>query len=602
MSKRTSWLELLLADASAAELDTHRLAQLAAATTPAERTRVEREALRALQLQSQLRDRARRVAELAALSQVAARLTSVRDLPSLLDDIAVQARQLLRSEVAYLALVVDDGSLRIKHFDGVLDPSITEIAVPTNAGLAGKIVSTGRAFWTSDYLNDRSIEHAQAADDLADGERLHSILGVPLWARGGVIGVLFAAERSRRPFADSEVDLLAGLASHAAVAVENARLFAAERASASGVARAVALHERLTETAVRGGGPAEVVRALAEVLDVPVQFVNAQDDALGGDPLDVGGEPPSIRFRARDARRTVVAKGSDGSVTVLTPVVAADEYLGALAVAVGDEADDALIRLLERSALALALSLVQERAVTEAAARSQGELLAAMVDGGDPDVLDRRAGALRVDLSRLHVVALIEPIRGHDASCRGVAAEIARRGHGLVVDRAARTLLLVPVDADLVPLTNHATVGVSEPMVGAASVPAAAAAARRCLDAALALGRLGFLARAETLGIYRFLLSTSGPGEVDRFVRRAIGPLLDHDAERGTDLAATLEAYLSSGRQHATTAEQLHIHANTLYQRLARIGAVLGDDWREADRALDLHVALRLHRLAGSLH
>jgi DNA-binding PucR family transcriptional regulator len=106
---------------------------------------------------------------------------------------------------------------------------------------------------------------------------------------------------------------------------------------------------------------------------------------------------------------------------------------------------------------------------------------------------------------------------------------------------------------------------------------------------------------AEVLGVYRFLLAPGGPDEAAEFVRRTVGPLLDHDAARGTDLARTLEEYLASGRQHGATAERLHIHPNTLYQRLGRIGAVLGEDWRSPDAALDLHVALRLHRLAQSL-
>jgi DNA-binding PucR family transcriptional regulator len=132
-------------------------------------------------------------------------------------------------------------------------------------------------------------------------------------------------------------------------------------------------------------------------------------------------------------------------------------------------------------------------------------------------------------------------------------------------------------------------------------MPDALAAARRCLTALLALGRRGVVGSSEVLGVYRFLLAPGGPEEAVEFVRRTVGPLLDHDAARGTELGRTLEAYLASGRQHSATAEQLHIHPNTLYQRLTRIGAVLGEDWREPDSALDLHVALRLHRLAGDL-
>jgi DNA-binding PucR family transcriptional regulator len=203
-----------------------------------------------------------------------------------------------------------------------------------------------------------------------------------------------------------------------------------------------------------------------------------------------------------------------------------------------------------------------------------------------------------VDLRAPHVLAVVE---ADDAAARAACADLVRRYDGLAVERAGRMVLLVTTSADLTRLVTRATLGVSDAVSGAAALPGAYLAAHRCLRAALALGRRHVVARPESLGVYRFLLAPGGDDEVAEFVQRTVGPLLEHDAARGTELARTLEAYLASGRQHSATADALHIHANTLYQRLNRIGAVLGDDWREPDVALDLHVALRLHRLAAQL-
>lgn len=599
----TTWLELLLRDASAEDIEAHRRATANSGAGEL----VEAEARRALQLQALLRERAQRATELKALSDMAARLTSVRDLPALLTDVARLARQLLRSDVAYLALV-EGTSLRIRYFDGHLAPRFWDIELSLSAGLAGQIVQSGRPAWTADYLTDRSFEHTSAADDLAGTEQLRGILGVPLHAQGSTFGVLFAAERSARPFADHEVSLLSGLAGHAAVAIENARLFEAERRAAQelrrtadelrqnaeSVARAIALHERLTEAAVHGAGPAPVVKALSDVLSLPVQLVDAADQALVGPEL--AGPTPSEHF-AGGGRRTVRLDEGDAPL-LLSPVVAGEEYLGCIVVRGHAAIDDAEVRLLERGALGIALSLVQQRAVDDAAVRSQGELLAALVEGGEPEVLERRASALRVDLRAPHVVVLVEP---EEAAARGTALELARRASGLAVDRGARTVLLVPVRTDLAPLSAVATVGMSLPVTGAADVPEAFANARRCLHALLALGRRRVAGGPEALGVYRFLLGRGAVGEAERFIRDTVGPLLDHDDARGTELARTLEEYLASGRQHTATAERLHIHPNTLYQRLTRVGAVLGEGWREPDRVLDLLVALRLQRLAAQL-
>jgi sugar diacid utilization regulator len=334
------------------------------------------------------------------------------------------------------------------------------------------------------------------------------------------------------------------------------------------------------------------VRALSDVLNAPVQLVDEQDRPLAG--ADLGVESPRDHVRADDRRAVLTADGE----LVVCPVVAADEYLGCLVLRPKEAIDDADLRLIERGALGIALALVQQRAVSDATMRSRGELLTALVEGGEPDVLERRASAVRIDLSRDHVLALVD---GDSPPVRRMAAELVRRHDGLVVDRAGRMLLLLPSTADLAALASMATVGVSESVCGAGEMPTAYAEARRCLVAAHALGRRNVVVTPASLGVYRFLLAPGGPAEAEEFVRRTVGPLLDHDRLRGTDLAATLEAYLAGGRSHSATAEALHIHPNTLYQRLARIGAVLGDDWRTPDRALDLHLALRLHRLADAI-
>jgi len=43
----------------------------------------------------------------------------------------------------------------------------------------------------------------------------------------------------------------------------------------------------------------------------------------------------------------------------------------------------------------------------------------------------------------------------------------------------------------------------------------------------------------------------------------------------------------------------LHVHVNTVTQRLDRVGQLLGPQWQRPERALEVQLALRLHRLRG---
>jgi DNA-binding PucR family transcriptional regulator len=102
------------------------------------------------------------------------------------------------------------------------------------------------------------------------------------------------------------------------------------------------------------------------------------------------------------------------------------------------------------------------------------------------------------------------------------------------------------------------------------------------------------------LGFVGLLLGSvgeSGDRDVNRFLDTTLGPVIRYDSRRGTALAKTLEAYFGVGGSLARAAEVLHVHVNTVTQRLERVGQLLGADWQRPERALEVQLALRLHRL-----
>jgi DNA-binding PucR family transcriptional regulator len=130
-------------------------------------------------------------------------------------------------------------------------------------------------------------------------------------------------------------------------------------------------------------------------------------------------------------------------------------------------------------------------------------------------------------------------------------------------------------------------------------VAAAHVEAARCAATLVALGRTGHAASAEELGFFGLLV---GEGrDVRGFVEATLGPVLEYDERRRTDLRATLQAFFDSGASPARAAEGLRVHVNTVTQRLERVGRLLGKDWNTPERALEVQLALRLQRLTGAL-
>ncbi|MCM3810481.1 GAF domain-containing protein [Streptomyces sp. DR7-3] len=204
------------------------------------------------------------------------------------------------------------------------------------------------------------------------------------------------------------------------------------------------------------------------------------------------------------------------------------------------------------------------------------------------------------------------------------ASHLAATRHGLAAARDGGTVLLLPLaegdTADALARRTarqlgtavHAavTVGASAPVPAPAARPGDVAAgyaeARRCLAALRVLDRAGQGAAAEDFGFLGLLLAGTREGApagtgVQDFVQRTVGAVIDYDERRGTELIRTLDAYFAGGMSPARTKDALHVHVNTVAQRLERIGRLLGPDWQSPARSLEIQLALRLHRLASAV-
>jgi DNA-binding PucR family transcriptional regulator len=120
--------------------------------------------------------------------------------------------------------------------------------------------------------------------------------------------------------------------------------------------------------------------------------------------------------------------------------------------------------------------------------------------------------------------------------------------------------------------------------------------ASRCGAVMRAIGHTDLGATTGRYALYAMIFDTGRVRELDRFISGAIGPLLDYDRRRGTDLVDTLSAYYDHRANVAATARALHVHVNTLLKRLDRAGNVLGLD-RRHENDLELRLVLRLHQL-----
>ncbi len=623
----TAFLELLAREAAPPEFNALARA-LARDADPAAAAVVEAAKGLALRVRVLLARRERRDGQLTALFDTANDLASLQDLDAVLRSIAQRARRLLGSDVAYLSLLTDSATATyIRVADGSVSATLLNLQLPLGVGVGGAVARTGRTVQTSEYLADPLLEHLGDVDAAVADEGLVAVLGVPLVASGDVIGVLFAADRRERTFPPEEVALLASLATHAALAIEKTRLLqeatsalvelsiASEtiRAHSRAVERAGQAHERLTELVLRGGGVGDVAESVVRVLGGTLVVLDAERRVLAvagaGRVDDLPLPVPETSLP--EASLPGVRSLQEGDWW-LAPVAAGSERLGTLLLHPGQQLADGDRRVLERAAMVTALLLVWRRSVAEAEMQGRGDVLRDLLTGpADAGALRERARVIGVDLDGLWVVVVLRA-HGERRRLRSAAARVAPVADGLVGEIDDGVVLVVPAEprthsrevaasvagALTARLGTPVTAGGAGPVTGPVGVRTAYDEARRCVRALLALGRVGETADARDLGFLGVLLSDRR--DVAGYLERTLGPVLEYDARRGSDLVGTLTAWFRHDRNVTRTAETLHVHPNTLLQRLERVGRLIGTDWRSADRLLEVQLALQLHQVAGS--
>ncbi|MGW7069909.1 helix-turn-helix domain-containing protein [Streptomyces sp. NPDC054855] len=628
-------LDLLAQDAPAEQFARPAAAARAAGASGDRLAAIDEATQTALRVRRTLNQHQRREAELTALFDTAGDLAALRDLDAVLRAIVHRAKLLLRTDVAYLSLndpAAGDTYMRVT--DGSVSAAFQNLRLGMGEGLGGLVAQTARPYATGDYEVDPRFQHTAPIDSAVLEEGLHAILGVPLRQGTHIIGVLYAADRTARAFTPDEGALLSSLADHAAIAIDSARrmeetraalvdLNAASqtiRAHSEALRRAEDAHDRLTDLVLRGGDFTEVATAIGALLDGGTLIHDADGTELarvggggaggGGAGDDGGAGGDGSAEPRRPAAKAVAASRASGRAvpldgTWVCAVLAGPELLGSIALTGRPDLGEADRRLFERAGVVTALLLLLRRSAAEAEDRVRGELLGDLLSlSGTPSRLTARARRLEVDLALPHAVFVAHSEAASRRLLLSSAARAARAHRGLSGLHHDHVALVIPADdtgsraralaAELTQAVGApVTVGAAGPAIGPEALSLAHAEALRCLSALRALGHTGRGADLPDLGFLGVLLGEDT--NLDSYVRRTLGPVLDYDTRRGTELVHTLRAYFACGMSQSKAKDSLHVHVNTVVQRLDRIGHLLGADWQSPERALEIQLALRLH-------
>lgn len=215
-----------------------------------------------------------RLARINALQMIEVSILSTMNLTDRLDLILEHALAQMRAELGVIFM----REAQTRELFGVRQRgtrdlgAYRELRIKPGEGAVGWVFAQGEPLYIPDVQSDSRWMRATSSD----GEEIVSFLGVPLKVEERPIGVLVICTRQRRLFTEEEMNFFYTLASHAAVVIENSRLYEQTRTQLEHLR---ATQDRLIETE-RRAAVGELVAGLAHEINNPLTAIMGHSQLL----------------------------------------------------------------------------------------------------------------------------------------------------------------------------------------------------------------------------------------------------------------------------------------------------------------------------------
>ncbi|WMY79778.1 helix-turn-helix domain-containing protein [Citricoccus sp. I39-566] len=542
------------------------------------------------------------------LIEAASELSGIHGEESVLSSIVQRTRRLLAADMSYISF--NDpatGVTFIRKSDGVMTAAFRTLQVPLNAGILGQVATGEAAFQTRDYFNDPTVPRKDDIDEVVRGEGVISIMGVPLVESGRVLGALMVAERTHRTYSPQDVDLVESFGRYSVVALANASHITGLKNHSD------TLEHRQAELSQRSAQMQELQEVSSalrqQMMDEPSlqRLLDLLSSHLGL-PVSLVDDSGELTWSTLSTPvpnpdpTTATATATDQSSMALPLTDATMGRDRGQLIAHGPCTDHQReILRVGGSYLTIALNMV--RADEDAQLRRQQDVLADLL--GEAPVPPERL-ALRLRPWRLSLTQRIwlAVVRNPDGTVP--EALLRRLPHTVLAGTVQGEFCLVVDDqrwaqgAGQLAQEHRLVIAISGPWELGKGVRAGFQRARSHLNLMALMGTRG-LQDSHRADLVYSLAALAQDGGIIEELFAPLAPVIAHDRTRRSQMTYLALTYFECDRRIDLTAETLHLHRNTVRQRLATLTKLLGTGWDHMPRALDLHVSLRAWASHGRL-
>jgi sugar diacid utilization regulator len=471
-------------------------------------------------------------------------------------------------------------------------------------------------------------------------QHFRSSMAAPLMWKEDCLGVLILHNvRSNQTFTESNLRLVEHVASHAAVALVNSRLYKKQQKHLAKLTRTVHVHEKLTQMVLSGEGLVRISSELAELLSQTVYIYDAfldciasgfseEEDTVEGFDMKTDLTAEHLETLQKYRRPIYIQDQKDHRKGYIVEAIAAGEsVLGYMVVGAGQRDINMEQQItIEQAATVMALEMMKKKVAYETEKRVKGDLLQEILQKNITKETSRKLSVFGYSPKHSYICCCLS-IQSNSPPGSSAYDNFDMIEHFL---RSVPHLVTFPQSDDYVMLLPFESVkesmdlskkdrfkdvflnaqsflkkleqsfpikiqmGVGRLFYQLEELKTSYSEARQALELLKKYGGDDRLWTYRSLGPLRFLLQVAGEEALYGYMNEVLGALFEKDINSGGKLLETLETWISCDRQVKKSAEALFIHPNTLTYRLQKIEGILDVDLHNEEDWLTVQLAIRL--------
>ncbi|RAJ02972.1 GAF domain-containing protein [Paenibacillus pabuli] len=561
-------------------------------------------------------------------------VTQLLDLNELLGRILVSALSVIPYECIGVLWRYDPAidALTVKARAGEMGEGMLRMKLKPGEGIIGSTFKRGTPkLYNSlsnveDDFGNMTLENKYHLNSAYDFHNIGSIISVPIKVEGQPDCVLIVYQKGKVPiFTESDVRLLQSFADQVSIAITNAKLYESLSRQNETLIKRDEIHSSLMRLSLQNKGAVSIVSELTRVIGVALTFVDFIDNEWTPKRGKVihGWSVEKLRSLYESLRHPdylTWIKGKDEQAhQYLYPIASANQCLGYLIIQMNTLLEPLQLVALEQGSSILALELMRKQSLAEFYFKKTQQLFNDLRLSQASEDYWNKSGEIGIGPSTSIVVGLMEFADQVNPSTLSVLSvqlisylrekmpagtlPIAFGNERrvtvlLMINESNKPGMLEQQFSSLLPgweSRNHVKLfgGLSSVRSGVDAINTGYQEADKALAYQKTRGEKEMI-RYTDIGVNRLFIRQSAE-DLSAFIAEVFEPLRPAKGQAG-GLEETLMTYMACGGSAVQAATALHIHINTLYQRIHKIEEILGMSLNNQEHMLHLQLACYLRQ------